>query len=102
MMENGVRLPGYKLVSKRATRQWVDEEKARIILRDHLRKEELLVTKLVSPAQAEKALRKRNLYLPSDLVVSVSTGNTIAPEDDPRPEALQIGAHLRAALGKLS
>lgn len=102
MLEAGVRLPGYKLVPKRGTRQWVDEEKARSVLRDLLRKEDLLVTKLVSPAQAEKALKKRNLYLPSDLVVSVSTGNTIAPENDPRPEALQIGRHLTAALGKLS
>ena len=102
MLEAGVSLPGYKLVPKRGTRQWVDEEKARSVLRDLLRKEDLLVIKLVSPAQAEKALKKRNLYLPSDLVVSVSTGNTIAPENDPRPEALQIGAHLTRALGKLT
>jgi hypothetical protein len=46
-------------------------------------------------------LKKRKLDLPRDLVVSVSTGNTIAPESDPRPEALQIGRQLAAALGKL-
>jgi len=61
----------------------------------------LTETALLSPAKVEKVLKKRKLDLPRDLVVSVSTGNTIAPESDPRPEALMIGRQLAAALGKL-
>ena len=102
MMEEGVRVPGYKLVPKRATRKWLSEEGAtRALLELGLAEEELTETSLLSPAKVEKVLKKRKLALPSDLVVSVSTGNTIAPESDPRPEALQIGRQLAAALGKL-
>lgn len=102
MMEEGVRVPGYKLVPKRATRKWLSEEGAtRALLELGLAEEELTETSLLSPAKVEKVLKKRKLALPSDLVVSVSTGNTIAPESDPRPEALQIGRQLTAALSKL-
>lgn len=102
MMEQGVRLPGYKLVPKRGTRKWLSEERALDELAAlGLTNEELTETALLSPAKVEKVLKKRKLDLPRDLVVSVSTGNTIAPESDPRPEALQIGRQLAAALGKL-
>ena len=47
----------------------------------------------------EKLLKKHKLALPDNVVVSVSSGNTLAPESDPRPAALQIGERLRAALG---
>jgi len=103
MMEQGVRLPGYKLVPKRGTRKWLSEERALDELAAlGLTNEELTETALLSPAKVEKVLKKRKLDLPRDLVVSVSTGNTIAPESDPRPEALMIGKHLSAALGKLT
>jgi len=102
MMEQGVRLPGYKLVPKRGTRKWLNEERALDELAAlGMTNEELTETALLSPAKVEKVLKKRKLDLPRDLVVSVSTGNTIAPENDPRPEALQIGRQLAAALGKL-
>jgi hypothetical protein len=102
MMEQGVRLPGYKLVPKRGTRKWLNEERALDELAAlGLTNEELTETALLSPAKVEKVLKKRKLDLPRDLVVSVSTGSTIAPESDPRPEALQIGRQLAAALGKL-
>jgi hypothetical protein len=103
MLEAGVRLPGYKLVPKRGTREWVSDERAEQALRElGLTDEELIEANLVSPAKAEKALKKRKLGLPGDLTVSVSTGNTIASTDDPRPEALQIGVHLTKALGRLT
>jgi hypothetical protein len=46
-------------------------------------------------------LKKHKLELPKDHVVAVSTGNTIAPESDPRPAVLQLGKHIRAATLKL-
>lgn len=103
MMEKGVRLPGYKLVPKRGTRKWLNEERAFEELASlGLMPDELVETSMRSPAQVEKVLKKRKLELPGDLIVSVSTGTTIAPESDPRPEALQIGKQLTAALSKLS
>ena len=101
-LEAGLPVPGYKLVPKRAMRQWMDEGKALDAMCDlGLDVKELTETKLLSPAQAEKVLKKYKLALPADHVVAVSSGNTLAPEDDPRPAVLQIGAQLSAALGKL-
>jgi hypothetical protein len=109
LLENGEPVPGFKLVQKRATRQWVDVDEAQAALVALVLKEaglgfedtELMETKLVSPAQAEKALKKRKIELPDELVVAVSSGTTLAPESDPRPPVLQIGRQLAAALGKI-
>jgi len=77
--------------------------KARAALEDlGLDQTELMETKLLSPAQAEKVLKKHKLAMPDDLIVAISSGDTLAPEDDPRPASLQIGRQLAAALGKLS
>lgn len=102
MLEEGVPVPGFKLVQKRAIRQWVNDDEAKAALsRLGLDETELTVTKLVSPAQAEKALKKRKIELPRELAVAVSSGTTLAPEKDPRPPVLQIGRQLAAALGKI-
>jgi hypothetical protein len=102
MLENGEPVPGFKLVQKRATRQWINADEAKAALsRLGLDETELTETKLVSPAQAEKALKKRKIELPDDLVVAVSTGTTLAPEKDPRPAVLNIGRQLANALGRL-
>ena len=102
ILEAGKPLPGWKLVPKRATRQWVDEDKAFVaMLNDGIPEDELLISKVVSPAQAEKILKKHGKQLPADQVVAVSTGSTLAPESDPRPAVLQIGQQLTAALSKL-
>ena len=99
MMEGGTRVPGYKLVAKRSIRKWLDEGKANKALAamgiDPVKLE------LVSPAQAAKLLKPSKQALPDDLVASVSSGTTFAPESDPRPEVLQIGQQLTAALSKL-
>jgi len=101
-LEAGLPVPGYKLVPKRGTRQWVDENKALDAMRDMgLDAKELTELTILSPAKAEKVLKKYKLALPADHVVSVSSGNTLATEDDPRPAVMQIGAQLSAALGKL-
>ena len=101
LLEQGLPVPGFKLVPKRATRQWVDEDQAKDTLSDFLTPEELMVTKLVSPAQAEKALKKRKIDLPGNLVVAISSGNTLAPESDPRPSVMHGSLQLQAALSNL-
>jgi hypothetical protein len=83
------------LVAKKGRRQWADEAKAAATLTemgiDPYKKE------LLSPAQAEKKVKN----LPDGLTVSVSSGDTVAPESDPRPAVLKIGQQLTAALNKL-
>jgi hypothetical protein len=82
-----VRVPGFKLVAKRGTRQWVNDQVAKDLLGD-----KAYESKLISVAQAEKIIGKKNF--PADVAVSVSSGSTLAPEDDPRPAVINLGAQL--------
>jgi hypothetical protein len=102
MLDSGARLPDYKLVAKRAIRQWTDEDKAKVALFAYgLTESEVMETSIISPAKAEKVLKKRKQALPDDLVVAISSGNTLASADDPRPEVMILGKQLTAALSKL-
>ena len=103
MLEAGKPVPGYKLVAKRGTRKWRDPNEAYAALRAvGLTDDDVWEPgELRSPAQIEKVLKKQKLALPDSLVESVSSGNTLASEADPRPAALTLGTHLRAALTKL-
>jgi hypothetical protein len=92
-LDNGQVIPGYKLVAKRGTRKWLDESKARAALIE-AGLQDPDVTTLVSPAVAEKKLKR----LPDGLTVSVSSGNTMAPDSDPRPAVLQLGQLLKKVL----
>lgn len=84
----GEDIPGFKLVDKRATRKWKDEEiaagKMKGIVGD-----DMWTKKLKSPAQIEKLVGKAkfNKMVVSDLVEKVSSGHTLAPASDPRPPA---------------
>ena len=100
MIDTGATLPGWKLVAKRGTRKWISPVDAAVVLRQ-LGIDPMAPAEILSPAQAEKALKKVKQELPDDLVKSESSGNTLAPEDDPRPPVLQIGQQLSAALSKL-
>ena len=99
-LEAGVLVKGWKLVNKRAQRSWVDEKAAQAALAALA--PDVSFTELVSPAQAEKALKAKKLKLPDDLTVAVSSGLTIAEEADSRPAAVTIGTTLVSALSKLS
>ena len=101
MLKKGKPVPGWKMVPKRATRSWVKEEDAKTALLQHLKESEVIETKLVSPAAAEKLLKAQKLKLPDGLTVAISSGNTIAPESDPRPAVVLIGQQLNAALSKI-
>ena len=101
MLKKGKPVPGWKMVPKRATRSWVKEADAKAALLQHLKESEVIETKLVSPAAAEKLLKAQKLKLPDGLTVAISSGNTIAPESDPRPAVVLIGQQLNAALSKI-
>ena len=95
-LEKGMPVDGYKLVPKQARRQWVKPDEAAAWLTQQVvapYKQELL-----SPAQAETALKKSKTSLPADMVASVSSGNTLAPESDPLAAVMVMGEQLRAAL----
>lgn len=102
-LSEGGKLPGWKLVNKRATRKWADDKIAvSTLLGIGLKVGELTETKMKSPAQIEALLKKQELgELPRDIVSAVSSGTTLAPESDPRPAAVQIGKQLKSALSRI-
>jgi hypothetical protein len=102
MLESGRDLPSYKLVAKRATRKWSDEVEAKkALLATGLTESDVMESSFISPAQAEKKLKKLKQPLPEGSTVSISSGSTMAHVDDPRPAVLLIGQQLTAALNKL-
>jgi hypothetical protein len=102
ILESGEPVPGYKLVPKRAMRQWVDEDTAKQRLFGlGVEVNDMFETVLLSPAKLEKILKKRKLSLPDDIVVAVSSGTTIAPEGDPRPATVFLPEQVKSALLKL-
>ena len=100
MLTEGKPVGSWKLVPKRATRQWADEAEAEAFL-TRMGVEAWAEPKAISPAVAEKALKKLKIELPADLTVSVSSGSTLAPGNDPRPAVLQIGHTLKKAMAKI-
>jgi hypothetical protein len=101
LLEKGATVPGYKIVQKQARRKWTSEESAKqALLLLGLKESVVVETSIMSPAQAEKALKKRFSELPEDLIKSESSGTTLAPVDDPRP-AVQSFVGLSKALSKL-
>lgn len=93
--EQGRAPPGFKLVAKRAVRKWAADEEAvanRLSIESRLDYAEFFERKLVSPAQAEKLLKTAKAKLPEGLVNSVSSGYTLATEDDKRPAVNLLSA----------
>lgn len=81
-------IPGYKLVAKRASRYWRDEEAARkyLITKTNLNYELVMTEPEVkSPAQIEKILKKDYHEAMKELVVSISSGSSLVSDSDPRP-----------------
>lgn len=106
-MERGVSLPGFELYDKRANRKYVDEDAAVQHLLQHLSFDEVFSRKVVTPAQAEKALKakygsKHELCDISSLTHKVSSGTVVKPLDPKKAVAnVSLGKKLGSALQKL-
>jgi len=89
--EKGHRIPGWKLVSKRAQRKWVDTDAVWAWLREVGQDEDEAAPRvLLSPAKMATICD-----IPEELVEYRSSGLTLAPEDDPR-EPVQPATSLDA------
>ena len=104
-MELGTKLDGFKLVDKRAFRKWGDEEAVEQALRNNkkIKADEMYTKKLISPAQAEKVFKKKGVDFNKvgAYIKSVSSGTTLAREDDPRPETISAAA-MQAAIDRIA
>lgn len=87
---DGQQVEGFKLVAGRANRRWADEAVAKDIMVTELGNKALTEPKLISVAQAEKALGKKFKELEADLVVKPEGSPTIAPADDKRQSIIDV------------
>lgn len=105
MLEEGGAIPGWKLVAGRAMRNWTDEAKVlRYFGKIGLPAADRHVKKIVSPAQAEAALKRNGLptELPAALVDKKASGTTLAPESDKRPAVALAGDALKRLADRLA
>lgn len=90
-LDRGGHVPGWKLVMKRGNRKWIDEAVVSGKLKDMgLPEDKVIVTKLRSPAQIEKILKKNtpeDISCLSDHIVKESSGTTLVRDLDPRQAA---------------
>jgi hypothetical protein len=84
-LESGLGFEGYKLVEGRSVRKWADDAQAETALVDLLGDAAFAPKKIVSPAQAEKALGKKRAGEIADLVTKPTGAPTLVPESDTRP-----------------
>jgi len=89
LADAGHEIPLWKLVNKRGRRVWRDEEEAdRQLAKAKLAVGDRYISKLVSPTQAEKALKRLRLRPPAawdDLVTMTDPGTALVPQADRRP-----------------
>ena len=82
-LNRGQAFDGYKLVEGRSSRTWQDEKKAIEALKEKLDESQLYTQKLISPAQAEKLLKKDKVIL-SELIIKSEGKPTLVPDCDKR------------------
>lgn len=84
-MEDGIDVPGLKLIEARTFRAWKSEEEAELALEMlGISGEKITKTTLISPAQAEKLLPKAKRGVIQTLVFKPRGGPTLAEESDNR------------------
>jgi hypothetical protein len=88
-VERGGGLPGWKLVGKRATRKWIDAEKAAKEAFKIFREDAFTMPDLLSPAQLEKLGPDAARFV-EKRCQAISSGLTLVPDSDPRPAVNQI------------
>ena len=111
-LEAGLPVPGFKLVNGRGSRAWVlpEEEMAEKLIKMGIPKGSVYITKLVSPAQAEKltwekrdgtkvSLTERQLKrMEQEYVAKLAGKLTVVPESDSRPAVTMNAAPLFSAV----
>ncbi len=91
----GVPVPGWKLVAKKSPRRWVDPDAAADYLRElGIEEDDLFTKKVLSPRQAEIALRREGVELPANLITNESRGENLVVESDPRPAVETVASML--------
>lgn len=89
-LEQGHRVPGFKLVTKRERQEWVDWTIAENeMIHAGLSFDDLYKRAAISPAAAKKLAKVKKVKIDwNTYIVKKPGGLTIVPESDPRPEVI--------------
>lgn len=93
-LEEGHKIPGFKLVPKRATRWWIDEAKAAKEARKLYGDKAFSTPELLSPAQFEAVVKDKVFVM--GRVEKISSGVTLAPEADKREAVVPAATEFEA------
>lgn len=87
LLKTGEKLPGYKLVEKRKTKQWANVDSVIGLIDQHPLKDQFYKHDIKTPAQVLKiaAKDKELLQKLNSEIISKSSGVTLADESDKRP-----------------
>tara|TARA_R110002020_G_scaffold363217_2_gene575500 strand:- start:503 stop:1672 length:1170 start_codon:yes stop_codon:yes gene_type:complete len=104
-LEEGVDIPGYKLVAKRAQRVYTDQAavEEKIKHSKKIKKDDAYTYKVKTPAQLEKVCKEKGVDYKKvfgEFVASVSSGTTLASENDKR-DAIVPGNALKQLVDRL-
>jgi hypothetical protein len=97
-LTRGVAISGWKIIDKRATRRWRDEDNVAVELAGEMPVDLLYSRTLLTPPQMEKLLKKQKANFDlTDFIVSESSGTTLAPADHPSDAVLasDVQGHLK-------
>ena len=93
-LEAGVQLPGFKLVQKRATRQWVSEQDIATTLKRMrgLVHDDYTISKIKSPAQLEAVCKQKGVDFTKfeSMIHLQSSGTTLVKDSDSRQAVLPL------------
>lgn len=86
-LEDGGKVPGWRLKAKAKQRQWVDEDTVDLELRRlGFEDDEIWRSELVTFKAADATAKRRGVKIPDELRVAPPTNETtVAPTDDPAP-----------------
>jgi hypothetical protein len=93
LLEHGQPIDGWKLVAKRAMRQWAMDSiiTAPELIKLGLKRDEIFEPPaLRSPAQVEKLLPRKRYAALAPLITKQASGVTLASESDPRPAVQHV------------
>lgn len=88
-VKTGGEIPGYKVVESTKFRQYKDPAVAETYLKQHLSDDKLYKKKMLTPAQAEKALGKKTeegQVLTTDYIYKPAGDAQLVPESNKKPE----------------
>jgi hypothetical protein len=89
LLNAGQEVPGFKLVRGRSNRRWKDEVAAeKMLQKAGLKAGVRRVVKVISPAQAEKALKKISKELNPAMIEKPEGALTVVPVADARPAVI--------------